>query len=137
MHLGHNNRKIKYEMGGMELDSTLEEKDLGVIFNEKLQVGKQCLKAANKANQILGMIKRTFVSRKKELIIPLYKSLVRPHLDYCKQAWRPHLRKDIDVIERVQRRATRLIDKCRGFEYGERLTLTKLTTLETRHDRSV
>jgi len=94
--------------------------DLGVIFNEKLQVGKQCLKAASKANQILGMIKRTFVSRKKEFIIPLYKSLLRPHLDYCKQAWRPHLRKDIEVIERVQRRATRLIDKCRGFEYGER-----------------
>jgi len=59
MHLGHNNRKIKYEMVGMELDSTLEEKDLGVIFNQKLQVGKQCLKAANKANQILGMIKKT------------------------------------------------------------------------------
>jgi len=52
MHLGHNNRKIKYEIGGMELDSTLEEKDLGVSFNEKQQVGKQCLKAANKANEI-------------------------------------------------------------------------------------
>jgi len=70
------------------------------------------------ANQILGMIKRTFESRKKELIFPLYKFLVRPHLDYCKQAQRPHLRKDIDVLERVQRRATRLIDKCIGFEYG-------------------
>jgi len=60
MHLGHNNKKIEYEMGGMKLDSTLEEKDLGVIFNEKPQVGKQCLKAANKANKIIGMIKRMF-----------------------------------------------------------------------------
>jgi len=65
MHLGHNKKKIEYEMGGMKLALTLEEKDLGVIFNEKLQVGKQFLKAANKANQILEMIKRTFVSRKK------------------------------------------------------------------------
>jgi len=71
MHIGHNNKKIEYEMGGMKLDSTLEEEDLGVIFNEKLQVGKQCLKAANKANQILVMIKRTFVSRKKYVIISI------------------------------------------------------------------
>jgi len=70
MHLGHNSKKIEYEMVGMKLDSTLEEKDLGVFFNKTLQIGKQCLKASNKANTILGMIKRTFVSRKKEVIIP-------------------------------------------------------------------
>jgi len=63
----------------MKFDSKLEEKNLGVSLNEKLRVGKQCLKAANKANHILGMIKILFVSRKKEVIIPLYKSLVKPH----------------------------------------------------------
>jgi len=56
----------------------------------------------------------------------------RPYLDYCKQAWGPHLLKDVKVIEQVQRRATRLIEECRGFEYCQRLKKTKLTTLETR-----
>jgi len=54
-------------------------------------VGKQCHKAASKGNQILGIIKRSFTRRSKDIIIPLYKSLVRPHLDYCVQAWRRHL----------------------------------------------
>jgi len=62
MHLSHNNRKIKYEMGGLNFNSTVEKNDLGVILSEKLQVGKQCLKAANEANQMLGMIKIIFVS---------------------------------------------------------------------------
>ena len=66
----------------------------------------------------------------------MYKSLVRPHLDYCIQVWRPHLQKGIDVLEKVQRRATKMIIECKGMEYAERLKLTKLTTLEIRRIRA-
>jgi len=87
-------------------------------------------------NQVLGMIKRTFTSRSKEIKIPLYKSLVRPHLDYCVQAWRSHLIKGIQVLEKVQRRATRFIEECRGMSYEYRLRTVGLTTLETRRLRA-
>ena len=72
----------------------------------------------------------------KRVILSLYKSLVRPHLEYCIQAWRPHLRKDIDILEKVQRRATRMIEECKGRTYEERLEITGLTTLEARRTRA-
>ena len=66
------------------------------------------------------------------LIIPLYKSIVRPHLEYCIQAWRSHLKKDIDKLERVQCRATKLIPELSILSYEDRVQQCKLTTLETR-----
>ena len=68
-------------------------------------------------------------------VIPLYKSIVRPHLEYCIQAWRPHLKKDIHKLERVQRRATKLIPELRILSYEDRVQQCKLTTLETRRVR--
>jgi ribonucleases P/MRP protein subunit RPP40 len=81
------------------------------------------------------MINRTIVSRDKEIIVRLYKALVRPHLEYCIQAWCPYLKKDIEILERVQRRATRMIKRCRGMSYEERLKECGLTTLERRRER--
>jgi len=91
------------------LESVNEEKDLGVIISEDLKWIKQCSAAVSKANKILGMIKRSFSVRSREIVIPLYKSLVRPHLEYCTQIWNPHYIKDIKLIEGVQRRATKLV----------------------------
>ena len=68
-----------------------------------------CSAAVSKANRILGMIKRNFTDRSKEVIIPLYKSPVKPHLEYCCQIWNPNYSKDIDLVEDVQRRATKFI----------------------------
>ena len=82
------------------------------------------------------MIRRTFECRNKCVIVNLYKSLVTPHLEYCIQAWRPHYKKDIDVLEKVQRRATRMIEGCGEMDYERRLKHTGLTTLETRRERA-
>ena len=69
-------------------------------------------------------------------MLPLYKSMVRPHLDYCIQAWKPHLRKDVDKLEKVQRRATKMIEGLEGLGYLTRLSILYLTTLETRFLRA-
>jgi len=108
----------------------LEERDLKM--QKHLKCSKQCLKAVSTANKVLGKIKRSFSIRDKEVIIQLYKSLVRPHLKYSIQAWRPHYQKDIDLIEGVQRRATKLISGLMGYTYEDRLNIWKLTILETR-----
>ena len=87
------------------------------------------------ALKVLGMIRRTFGNFSKEIIIKLYKCLIRPHLEYAVQAWRPHLRKDMDLLEKVQRRATKLVVGTRGKGYEERLQMLGMTTLETRRIR--
>ena len=112
-----------------------EEKDLGVTVHQSLQSTSHCAKIVKKANQVLGIIRRTYDDKSKDNILHLYKSLVRPHLEYCVQAWRPYLQKDIDNIEKVQRRATKMIY---GFSqlYDERLTRSNLMTLELRRLRA-
>ena len=105
-----------------------EEKDLGIIVAQNLKSSSQCVAPAKSANQTLGMISR----KDKEVMMRLYQTLVRPKLEYCVQAWRRYLRKDIDLLEKVQKRATRLIINDRGLTYRERLKKLGLTTLETR-----
>ena len=78
----------------------MKEKDLGVSMNANMKVSEQCRIAASQGNQILGMIRRNITYKEKSLIVPLYKATVRPHLEYCIQAWRPYLRKDIDMLEK-------------------------------------
>ena len=84
---------------------------------------------SNEGKQILGLIRRNIVYKEKELIISLYKKIVRPHLEYCIQAWRPYRKNDIDILESVQRRATKMIQKLRNISYEMRLKECGLTTL--------
>ena len=84
-------------------------------------MGEAISSAALKANRILGIIKRNCVDRSSDTIITLYKSLVRPHLEYCSQIWSPHLMKDIKLIESVQWRATKLVQRIEYLSYDERL----------------
>ena len=93
---------MNYEMGGTILSTTVKEKDLGVTMNANIKVSEQCRIAASKANQVLGMIRRNITYKDKSLIAPLYKAIVRPHLEYCIQAWSPYLRKDIDMLEKYR-----------------------------------
>ena len=135
MHVGYSNRRAEYIMDGRKLQDIEEELDLGVIVQSDLKCAKHCAKVVGTANRELGMIKRTFHNFSKEIIVKLYKCFVRPHLEYAVQAWRPHLRKDIELLEGVQRRATRMVVDIKGMGYEERLKLLGLTTLETRRIR--
>ena len=121
IHIGHSNCHADYYMSGNKLEIVDEEKDLGVIVSKDLKWDKQCSQAVKKANRMLGVIKRNFTDRSKETIMPLYKSLVRPHLEYCVPIWSPHYQKDIELVEGVQRRATKLIDEVRNLHYEERI----------------
>jgi ribonuclease P/MRP protein subunit RPP40 len=135
MHLGYNNSKSTYGMNGKDLEEISEERDLGVIVQQDLKWRKQCSKSVSTANRILGMIKRSFCYLSKDVLLKLYKSLVRPHLEYCVQAWRPYLKKDIELIEGVQRRATKLIKSLKDETYENRLKKLHLTSMETRRLR--
>ena len=117
LHSGHWNEDAQYTIGDTVLNTTVKEKDLGLTISADMTVSEQCGIAAAKGNQILGLIRRNIVYKEKELIIPLYKTIVRPHLEYCIQAWRPYRKKDIDILDRVQRRATKMIQKLRNISY--------------------
>ena len=100
-----------------------------------MKLSEQCGIVAAKGNQFFGLIRRNIVYKDKNLIIPLYKTIVRPHLEYCIQAWRPYRKKDIDILEILQRGATKMIQKLRNISYEMRLKECGLTTLETRRLR--
>ena len=135
MHIGHKNKNEKYELLGKEIESVQQEKDLGVVITNDLKSSNQCIEAVKKAQKLLGYIKRQFRTRNKETILTLYNALVRPHLEYAVQFWSPSLRKDIERLEAVQARATKLIPSIRHLGYVRRLERLNLYSLEKRRLR--
>src|SRR6218665_3710877 len=102
MHMGKGNQELSHEMGGKVLKVSEEERDLGVIMHRSAKPSRQCAEASKKAYSTLGMIRRTIVTRDKDTILRLYKSLVRPQLEYCIQVWSPHLQQDMEKLEKAQ-----------------------------------
>jgi len=80
-----------------------------VLVDEKLNMTWQCALAAQKANRILGCIKRRVASRAREGILPLHSALVRPHLECCVQLWSPQHKKDMDLLKQVQKRVPKMM----------------------------
>ena len=135
IHLGNDNLKHKYSLCGSELRESTKERDLGIMVDNSMKFSEQCNTAIKNANSTLGLIRRAIKCKSQPIITKLYKALVRPKLEYCVQAWRPHLKKHIDNIEKVQHRATKMIEGYKNLKYEDRLTKTDLTTLEERRTR--
>ena len=153
LHLGHNNPKASYTMykqtetvktpGGIKytlkfhtLETVEEEVDLGITVDSKLKFSKHVDVKVNKANKLLGLLRHTFKYLNAESLTLLYKSIIRPHLEYATSVWSPHLKGDKDKVERVQRRATKQIPQLQHLSYQERLQHLKLPTLEYRRLRT-
>ncbi len=131
----HNYTMKKYDGTITTLDVVDMEKDIGVNIDNHLLFDKHIQIQVNKANQIVGIIRRTFSSLDHKSFSLLFKALVRPHLEYANSVWNPYKSKDIESIENVQRRATKMLPHMSDKSYEERLELLKLPTLKFRRLR--
>ncbi len=132
MHLGHNNPKHVYTMLGQALETTEEERDVGVLMASNLKPAAQCAKAAQTASMVLGQISRAFHFRDRHIFVRLYKQYVLPHLEFAGAAWSPWTAADKDVLENVQRRAIKMVAGLATNRYEDRLAELGMVTLEER-----
>ena len=140
MHLGHNNPCHVYHMrdndgNDRQLDETEVEKDLGLHVDKKLSFHQHVSQTVTKANRTLGLMKRTFVSRDNTVIKRLYTTMVRPILEYGNAPRTHQFAGDIDKLERVQRRATKMCRDIRDLSYEMRLKKLDLPSLYYRRQR--
>ena len=135
MHFGKLNPIRCYILNGRTLGISSQEKDLGIIVDNELKFHAHTVSAIKTANRMLGVIKKSYKSRDQLTISLLYKSMVRPHLEYGNTIWGPHYQADVVKIERVQRRATQLISGLKDMCYEERLKALKLPSLQYRRRR--
>jgi endonuclease/exonuclease/phosphatase family metal-dependent hydrolase len=139
MHYGKRNPRCEYVMNIKDQTQKLthcnEEKDLGVTFDNKLSFDTHIVNIVNKANQMLGIIRRNFTFLNRDVFLMLYKALVRPHLEYGNVVWSPFLKRQSKVIEGVQRRATKIVKECVEMDYKERMKYLNLHSLKGRRLR--
>jgi hypothetical protein len=137
MHFGKQNSKVKYFLENREIQTTVLEKDLGIWLSSDLKWKVQCEKASQKANNMLGILKRTFINRNPLLWKNLYTTYIRPNMEYAITVWNPSCKKDIQTLEKIQRRSTRVAHCLKDLNYEERcahLNLQKLTERRIRGD---
>ncbi len=132
LHVGRTNPKYSYSLGNSKLTSVEEERDLGVIIENTLKNGRQCERAARSANGVLSQILRAFSYRDKKVLPSIFKTYVRPHLEFAAPVWNPHRQSDIETLEKVQIRLVKSIQGLSGTSYEEKLSEIGLETLEMR-----
>ena len=132
MHIGRNNPRQKYKMGGRELEVVEEEKDVGVLIHCSLKPSRHCQRAASAAMGVLNQIRCNFHYRDKKVYIGLYKQYVRPHVEFASPAWSPWSQADVSVIESVQKKAIKMAAGLSGTNYEQRCAEVGLDTLEER-----
>ena len=125
----------RYKIGNKELEHVFSEKDLGVTVDSDLNFDDHICTKVNTANQIMGLIRRSFTYLDAKSFIKMYTAMVRPHLEYGQCVWYPHLKRHKNIIEKVQMRATNLVDGYSNLPYPERLKKLNLPTLSYRRDR--
>ncbi len=135
IHFGHNNPRKVYTIDNVGLDTSEEEKDLGVLITSNLKPASQCLSAAKKATSAWRWSRRSFKYINQESFKKLYKSYIRPNLEFCISAWSPYLSKDIKILESVQRRATRYVPGLLNMDYEKRLEKLNIYNLTARRLR--
>ena len=138
MHIGRVSPELaghSYNLHGETLKTVQVEKDIGVEVDAKLSFESHITTKVNKANQMFGLIRRTFQFLDSHMFAPLYKALVRSHLDFASSVWAPYMVKHVELIEKVQRRATKQIPELKGMTYPERLRKLRLPTLSFRRLR--
>ena len=140
MHVGKKNN-YNYTMNSYEsnepviLQKTELERDLGILISNDLKFTAQSNKAAATANRTLGLLKKTFRFRGVEMWKKLYTTYVRPHLEFAVPVWNPYLKGDIEALERIQHRATKIAHDLRGLDYSSRCVKLDLSTLKDRRTR--
>ena len=115
-----------------ELESVQEERDLGVAITADLKSSSQCIKSAATARRVIGMVRRNFRRLGIDDFKLIYTTYIRPHVEFCIQAWSPHFVENIEVLERVQKAATNLVRQLRKCSYPARLKKIGITSLKDR-----
>jgi len=135
LHIGSKNPKFIYALGTQSISSKSTVKDLGIIIDDKLKFHEQSAFAAKKAISTASYIFKSFSFLNSDLFTILYKVFVRPHLEYCIQAWRPYLKKSMDILEKTQRKISKWCPRLSHLSYESRLRSLNLPTLSNRFDR--
>ena len=136
VHFGRSNPNINYFMNGTVVGKSDCEKDIGVYVSKDNKPSIHCSKVAAKENVVLGMMARGFHYRDKHTWIKLYKVYVRPHLEFASPAWNPWLQKDIDTLEKVQKRAVNMCSGLTGQSYDQKLRELGLDSLYLRRKKA-
>ena len=129
LHFGKNNPEREYVLYDHILETSDQQKDLGILVDNKLKFHSHAAAAAKKANQVLGVIKKSYTTRDTYTIKTLYTAMVRPHLEYGNVVWGPNYQGDIKMLEKFQRRATKMVTAIKDLPYVKRHTELKLPSL--------
>ena len=135
LHVGRGNPRYTYKMNGVELEETEKERDIGVIVTKDLKPTQQCAEASRRASAVLTQITKAFLYRDRKVFLQLYKQFVRCHLEFAVPAWCPWSVGDIEILERVQRRAVNLIVGLKGRTYEEKMMELGITSLLERRKK--